>query len=60
MDIEYLRRRQEQELARAASAECDKARIAHEQLAEFYGWEIEMAEASGGRPPRQQQQAMAG
>ena len=57
MDLEVLRRRQYEELARAAIAQCDEARKAHEQIAEFFGWEIEKAMRSEllGEP-----QALAG
>lgn len=36
MDLEYLRRRRDEERARAASAEGDAARKAHDELADFF------------------------
>lgn len=49
MDLDYLRRRQEEERVRAANADSDAARKAHEELAAFFDIEIAKAIARQGK-----------
>ena len=50
MDADYLMLRMNQELARAQSAECARARIAHEQLADCFRAEIARVAAAKADP----------
>ena len=51
MDLNYLFRRQQVERTRAESADCDEARIAHEQLARCYEAQIDRATGESFRLP---------
>ena len=47
MDLNYLFHRQQIERARAETAGCDEARVAHEHLARCYETQIEQATEGG-------------
>ena len=50
MDLDYLSRREREERQRAAQAECEQSRRAHELLADHYRERIQaFAAASAGR-----------
>ena len=46
MDLNYLMRRLDEERQRAAAADNDAARLAHQELAEHYAAQIERLRAS--------------
>ena len=50
MDVEYLIKRMNQELARAQGAECARARVAHEGLAGCFQSEIARVTAANADP----------
>lgn len=50
MDLHYLMRRMDEERQRAANADNDAARVAHEELAEHYAAQIERLRGAGDGP----------